>query len=185
MGANIIAESDSKSGIFNPAGIHPQSVLQHKKAKGVLSGYKKTKREITNSELLELECDILIPAALENQITQSNAENIKAKIIGEGANGPTTPKADRILAEKGVFLVPDILANAGGVTASYFEWIQNLTREHLTLTEVNQKLQRIMRKAFSDVYRLMTEKETSMRTAALLLGVGRNAEAIKLLGLWP
>ncbi len=184
-GAKIIGVSDSKSGIFDPTGLNPQQLLQHKKVEGSVSGFKRAKREITNTELLELDCDILIPAALENQITQSNAENIKAKIIGEGANGPTTPKADEILAEKGVFLIPDILANAGGVTASYFEWIQNLIREQLTLPEVNQKLQRIMTKAFADVYNLMTEKETSMRTAALLLGVGRNAEAMRLLGLWP
>ena len=184
-GAKIIAVSDSKSGIFNPEGLHPQKVLKHKKTEGSVSGFERAKREITNAELLELECDILIPAALENQITQANADNIKAKIIGEGANGPTTPKADEILNEKGVFLVPDILANAGGVTASYFEWVQNLTREHLTLPEVNRKLEKMMIRAFSDVYNLMEKKETSMRTAALLLGVGRNAESIRMLGLWP
>ena len=165
--------------------MHPQKVLRHKKTEGSVSGFERAKREITNAELLELECDILIPAALENQITQANADNIKAKIIGEGANGPTTPKADEILNEKGVFLVPDILANAGGVTASYFEWVQNLTREHLTLPEVNRKLEKMMIRAFSDVYNLMEKKETSMRTAALLLGVGRNAESIRMLGLWP
>ena len=105
--------------------------------------------------------------------------------MGEAANGPTTPKADEILREKKVFLIPDILANAGGVTASYFEWVQNLTREHWSLEEVNQKLESILVKAFDDVYKTMSKEETNMRTAALLLGVGRVAEAIKTLGLWP
>jgi glutamate dehydrogenase/leucine dehydrogenase len=165
--------------------LNPYKVFEHKEKTGSVLGFKKSKNEITNAELLEVDCDILIPAALESQITKENAGRIKAKIIGEGANGPTTTKADEILSERRVFLIPDILANAGGVTASYFEWVQNLTREHWTLEEVNQKLENIMVKAFNDVYSTMNKKETNMRTAALLLGVGRVSEAIEMLGLWP
>jgi len=185
MGAKIIAVSDSKGGIYNPQGLNPYKVFEHKEKTGSVLEFKKTKKSITNAELLEQKCDILIPAALENQITEANAGKIKAKIVGEAANGPTTPKADRVLQEKKVFLIPDILANAGGVTASYFEWVQNLTREHWTLEEVNHKLENIMIRAFNDVYKTMSKKETNMRIAALLLGVGRVAEAIKTLGLWP
>jgi glutamate dehydrogenase/leucine dehydrogenase len=185
MGAKIVAVSDSGGGVYNPAGLNPHEVFEHKKRKGSVLGLKKAKTEVTNDEILELECDILIPAALENQITRANAGKIKAKIIGEGANGPTTPRADRILDENDVFLIPDILANAGGVTASYFEWVQNLTREHWTLEEVNRKLENKMVRAFDEVYATMKKEETTMRTAALILGVGRVAEAIKTLGLWP
>lgn len=185
LGANIVAVSDSKGGIYNPQGLNPYTVFEHKEKTGSVLGFEKAKKEITNAELLELKCDILIPAALENQITKANAGKIKARIVGEAANGPTTPKADKILREKKVFLIPDILANAGGVTVSYFEWVQNLTREHWTLEDVNQKLENIMVKAFNDVHKTMSKEETDMRIAALLLGVGRVAEAIMTLGLWP
>ncbi len=184
-GVKIVAVSDSRGGIYNSQGLNPYRVLEHKEKTGTVLGFKKAKQEVTNKELLEVKCDILIPAALENQITKANAGRIKAKIVGEGANGPTTPKADEILREKKVFLIPDILANAGGVTASYFEWVQNLTREHWALEEVNRKLENIMVKAFDDVYKTMSKEETNMRTAALLLGVGRVADALKTLGLWP
>ncbi len=185
MRAKIVAVSDSRGGIYNPQGLNPYKVFKHKEKTGSVLGFKKAKSEVTNAELLELKCDILIPAALENQITKANAGKIKARIICEAANGPTTPRADEILREKKIFLIPDILANAGGVTASYFEWVQNLTREHWTLKEVNRKLENIMVKAFDDVYKTVDKEETTMRTAALLLGVGRVAEAIKALGLWP
>ena len=135
--------------------------------------------------MLETKCDILIPAALENQIVKTNADKIKAKIVSEGANGPTTPEADKALFEKGVVLIPDILANAGGVTTSYYEWVQNLEREHWPVEEVNQKLEAKMIKAFNDVYKSAKKEKCEMRTAALMLGVGRVAEAIKTLGLWP
>jgi len=184
-GAKIIAVSDSKGGIYNPQGLNPYKIFEHKEKTGSVLGFQKAKKQITNAELLELKCDILIPAALENQITKANAGKIKARIVGEAANGPTTPRADKILREKKVFLIPDILANAGGVTTSYFEWVQNLTREHWTLEQVNSKLENMMMKAFGDVYKIMEKEETDMRTAALLLGVGRVAEAIKTLGLWP
>ncbi len=185
LGAKIVAVSDSQGGIHISQGLNPYEIFEHKEKTGSVLGYKKAQREVTNAELLELECDILIPAALENQLTKANAGKIKAKIISEAANGPTTPRADEILREKKVFLIPDILANAGGVTVSYFEWVQNLTREHWTLEKVNQKLEKIIVKAFNDVYNTMNKEETNMRTAALILGIGRVAEAIKTLGLWP
>ncbi len=184
MGCKVVAVSDSKGGIYNPKGINPVVVFEHKKKKGSVVGFGGSE-SITNEDLLELECDILVPAALENQITEKNAGDVKAKMLAEAANGPTTPKADEILHEKGVFIIPDILANAGGVTASYFEWVQNLTREHWTVEEVNSKLEVKMVRAFKDVFELSEKEETHMRGAALMLGVGRVGEAIKTLGLWP
>lgn len=183
-GCKIIAVSDSKGGIYCKKGLNPYEVYEHKKKNGSVVTYKGCEN-ITNEELLELECDILIPAALENQITEANAVNIKAKIVAEGANGPTTTEADRILYEKGVFSVPDILANAGGVTVSYYEWVQNLDREHWSLEEVNRKLENKMVKSFNDVYKVAKKEESDMRTAALMLGIGRVGETIKTLGIWP
>jgi glutamate dehydrogenase/leucine dehydrogenase len=184
IGCKIIAVSDSKGGIYNPEELDPIKVREHKSKTGSVVGYPDSKI-ITNEKLLELECDILVPAALENQITKANADKIKAKIVAEGANGPTTPEADKVLHEKGIFLVPDILANSAGVTVSYFEWVQNLTREHWTLEQVNRKLEDKIVKAFKDVYKVAKKEESDMRTAALILGVGRVSEAIKTLGLWP
>jgi len=184
LGCKIVAVSDSVGGIYCPEGLNPRKIYGYKSKTGSVINYPKCKN-ISNEELLETKCDILIPAALENQITKEYAGKIKTKIIVEGANGPTTPEADKILREKGIFLVPDILANAGGVTASYFEWVQSLRREHWTLEEVNKKLENIMVKAFNDVYNLMEKEKESMRTAALMLGVGGVSDAIKTLGLWP
>jgi len=184
MGCKIIAVSDSSGGIYRSDGINPYGVRVHKSKTGSVVNYK-TCTNITNAELLQTECDILIPAALENQIRKDNADKIRAKIVAEGANGPTTPEADNALYERGVCLIPDILANSGGVTVSYFEWVQNLTREHWTLEEVNRKLEDKMVKAFDDVYKLSKKEESDMRTAALMLGVGRVAHALKTLGLWP
>jgi glutamate dehydrogenase/leucine dehydrogenase len=183
-GCKIVAVSDSKGGIYNPNGINPLSVFEHKRKTGSVIGYTGSK-QITNEELIELNCDILVPAALENQITRKNAPNVKAQILAEAANGPTTPEADRILHEKEVFIIPDILANSGGVTSSYFEWVQNLTRERWTEEKVNEKLETMMVKAFNNVYSLSKKQEIHMRLAALMLGVGRVAEAIKTLGIWP
>ena len=184
LGCKIVAVSDSKGAIYNSKGLDPTKVMEYKNITGSVIGYKGSK-DLTNEELIEIECDILIPAALESQITKTNASNIKAKIVAEGANGPTTPEADKILHERGIILIPDILANAGGVTTSYFEWVQNLTREHWTVEDVNRKLENKMVKAFNDVYKVTQKEKCDMRTAALMLGVGRVAEAVKTLGLWP
>lgn len=183
-GYTVVAVSDSKGGIYNPGGIDPKKVFEYKSKTGSVIGYSNSK-QVTNEELLELPCNILVPAALENQITRENAANIKAKIVAEAANGPITPEADKILNEKDIFVIPDILDNAGGVTSSYFEWVQNLTRERWTQEEANNKLERIMVKAFDEVYEISKKRQNDMRTAALILGVGRVAEAIQTLGLWP
>ena len=183
-GAKVIGVSDSKGGIMSQEGLNPYKVYEHKAKTGSVINFPGVKT-ITNEELLELECDVLIPAAIENTITKENAGNIKARIIVEGANGPTTPQADKILMEKGVKIVPDILANTGGVTVSYFEWVQNLHREHWTREEVLRKLETMMVRAFYNVKNLAEKNEVTMREAALMLGVGRVAEALKTLGLWP
>jgi glutamate dehydrogenase/leucine dehydrogenase len=184
LGCKVVAVSDSSGGIYCPNGITPDAVYAHKKKTGSVINMKDCST-ISNDELLQTKCDILIPAALQNQITKANADKVKAKIVAEGANGPTTPEADKTLYEKGTYLIPDILANSGGVTVSYFEWVQNLTREHWTLKEVNGKLEKKITKSFYDVQKLAKEEESDMRTAALMLGVGRIASAIATLGLWP
>jgi glutamate dehydrogenase (NAD(P)+) len=183
-GCKIVAVSDSSGGIYCPDGIIPSEVYAHKKKTGSVINYKNC-TNITNEELLQTKCDVLVPAALQNQITKDNVDKIRAKIVAEGANGPTTPEADKVLYEKGTCLIPDILANSGGVTVSYFEWVQNLTREHWTLEEVNKKLENKITKSFYDVQKLSRKEESDMRTAALMLGVGRVAHAITTLGLWP
>jgi len=180
----VIAVSDSKGGIYNVKGVDPLKVFKHKNKTGSVIGYTNTK-QVTNEELLELRCDILVPAALENQITKENANKIKAKIVAEAANEPITPEADEVLNEKNVFVIPDILDNSGGVTSSYFEWVQNLTRERWNEREADRKLEKMIVRAFDDVYDISKRRETDMRTAALILGVGRVADAIKTLGLWP
>lgn len=184
MGCKIVALSDSRGAIFSPKGINPLAALRYKEKTGSVVGLAGCE-ELTNEELLELECDILLPAALENVITRNNASRIKARIIVEGANGPTTPEADKILYDNKVFLVPDILANAGGVTVSYFEWVQNLNRDHWPLSEVKRKLEEKMTEAFRSVYETSVKNNVDMRAAALMVGVGRVAEAIKTLGIWP
>ncbi len=141
--------------------------------------------EITNEQLLEMECEILIPAAMENQITASNASELKCRMIVEGANGPTTPEADSILADKGIYLVPDILANAGGVVVSYFEWVQNLQELLWTEAEISERLKRILTRAFQEVLAISRKRRVDLRTAALMLGIGRVAEAVKLRGIFP
>jgi len=183
-GCKIVALSDSKGGIYNPKGMDPAKVFEHKGKTGSVLKCGGCE-SVSNEELLELECDILIPAAIENQITNANAGNVKARLVAEAANGPTTPDGGKILNEKGIFVIPDILANAGGVTVSYFEWVQNLHREHWTKEEVNLKLRDKMISAYRDVDAMSKKYEIDMRTAALMLAVGRVADAIKSLGLWP
>ncbi|MGI0079547.1 MAG: Glu/Leu/Phe/Val family dehydrogenase, partial [Nitrososphaerales archaeon] len=184
LGVKIVAVSDSKGGIKSNQGLDPREVQKHKEEAGSVVGLEGT-REISNEELLELDVDILIPAALENSITGKNASRIKAKIVSEAANGPTTPEADKILEKNKVFLVPDILANAGGVTVSYFEWVQNLNRMHWTEDDVNEKLEQKMVSAFKNTFDSAKKYDASMRDGALALAVGRVSDAIKTLGLWP
>jgi glutamate dehydrogenase (NAD(P)+) len=182
-GAKVVAVSDSRGGAHSTRGLDPKVVQAHKKESGSVVGLPGADR-VSNNELLELKVDILIPAALENQITEVNAPRIKPRIIAEAANGPTTPDADPILHENGVFLIPDILANAGGVTVSYFEWVQDLANYFWTEEEVNQKLETIMRRSFQDVAAIAEKQHTHNRTAAYMLGVGRVAEATRLRGLY-
>ncbi len=176
----IIAVSDSKGGIHAENGLDIFKVIKHKKDKGTVVGAEG--KEVTNKEILELECDVLVPAALENQITDKNADKIKAKIILELANGPTTPEADKILASKGVIVLPDILANAGGVTVSYFEWVQNNMGYYWDEEEVLNKLDRIMIKAFEDVDKVVEDRKFTYRDAAYVLAMQRIIDAEKLRG---
>ncbi|MGH2467584.1 MAG: Glu/Leu/Phe/Val family dehydrogenase, partial [Candidatus Limnocylindrales bacterium] len=172
VGAKIVAVSDSGSGLHAPDGLDVEAVVAWKHAHGALAGYEGG-RAISNAELLEVDCDILIPAALEGQITAANADRVKARLVAEAANGPTTPEADRRLHERGIFLIPDVLCNAGGVTVSYFEWVQDLNRDHWSEEVVNAKLGEIMHRAFDETYELARSNETDMRTGAYLLGVDR------------
>jgi glutamate dehydrogenase (NAD(P)+) len=185
-GARVIAISDSKGAVYNKKGLNISKVLEcKKKYYCVITPEAKAGEEITNEELLELDCDILVPSALESQITDKNGPKIKAKIIAEGANGPTTPEADKILHDKGVFVVPDILANAGGVTVSYFEWVQNLQELLWSEEEISERLTRILKRSFAEVLNISKKNKVDMRTAALMLGIGRVAEATKLRGIYP
>lgn len=181
MGARIMAVSDSKGGILNEKGLDPNAVLQYKQKTGSVVGFPGTKA-ITNEDLLEEQCDILVPAALENVITSKNASRIKAKIVAEAANGPTTPEADEVLFKNKVFDIPDFLCNAGGVTVSYFEWVQNIYGLYWPVEEVHDRLDKIMTKAFNDVYDMHVKQNVNMRMAAYILSVQRVAEAMKLRG---
>ncbi len=189
-GYTVIGLSDSQDAILAPQGFDPDSVIKMKKEKGQLHGYYCTgavcseikHQHLSNNKLLESKCDILIPAALENQITDKNAGRIKAKVILEVANGPTTPEADVKLKKKGIVVVPDVLVNAGGVGVSYFEWLQNLRREPWTEKEVFSRLQIMMDKAFNDIWQLAKEKDVDLRTAAFILAVSRVTEAMRVRG---
>jgi len=184
-GFKIVALSDSKGGIYSPDGINPEQAMICKLEKGSVSECCQASpncKKITNEELLELNVDILIPSALENQITKENADKIKAKLILEMANGPTTPEADEILERKKISVIPDILANAGGVTVSYFEWVQNRQGYYWTEEDVNEKLGLIIKKAYYDVIRTAKKENCSLRTAAYILSVSRVANALKLRG---
>lgn len=181
FGSKIVAISDSKGGIYNENGLDWEAVSEHKKKTKSVAGFRGTK-QMSNEELLELKVDVLIPSALENQITQKNADKIKAKIILELANGPTTPEADKILHKNKVFVIPDFLANAGGVTVSYFEWVQNTYGYYWEEQEVHEKLEKKMVKAFKDVIEMAEKYKVDNRTAAYMVSVNRVAEAMKLRG---
>ncbi len=182
--STVVAVSDSTGGIHDPSGLDIAKVIAWKGEHGTVQGFPGA-TDITNAEVLEVDCDVLIPAALENQITSRNAGNIKARLVAEAANGPTTPDADEILFRNGVFLIPDILCNAGGVTVSYFEWVQDLNRDHWSETVVNAKLKEIMVKAFGETLAVAVRDSVNMRTAAYLLAVKRVADAMELRGLYP
>jgi glutamate dehydrogenase (NAD(P)+) len=184
-GATVIGVSDARGGIYNPNGL-PIRELVHRYS-GREGGIREFKdaEHVTNDELLELDCDVLIPAAIAAQITGDNADKIKAKLIVEGANGPTTPQADHVLSDKGVLVVPDVLANAGGVIVSYFEWVQDLQNFFWEENEVNNKLTRIMRHSYAGVEAAMKQHKTDMRTAAYIIGVKRVAEATITRGIYP
>jgi len=184
FGSKVIAVSDVKGGILNDKGLDVSKVFEYSQKTGSVVNYPESDN-ITNAELLILPCDVLIPAALEGQITRQNAGSVKAKVIVEGANGPTSPFADEILDDKGIFVIPDILANAGGVTVSYFEWVQNVQRLFWNEDDVNQRLDQIMTKAFHEVYDLSVKEKVNMRTAAYMIALGRVAEAKRLRGIFP
>ncbi len=183
-GARIIAASDSTGGIYNAKGFDPMEALRWKHDTGSVVGYDGCDT-VTNAELLEIPCDILIPAALEKQITQYNAPRIHCKIIGEAANGPTEPEADAIFHENGTCVIPDILANAGGVTVSYFEWVQDLQYFFWSEEEINHKLEKVMNRAFDEVFTIAERHKVNNRIAAYILAVDRVARATMLRGIYP
>ena len=180
----VIAVSDVDGGAYDPKGIDMEAMILHTEAGGKVSGFPGVK-PVSNMELLEIPCDILVPAATAGQITKENASRIRCRILAEGANGPTTLEADEILQGKGVFIIPDILGNAGGVTASYFEWVQDTQKFFWDLPEIQRQLSRIMLRAFDEVLALSKEKGVSHRMAALMIGIFRVAEAMRFRGLYP
>ena len=184
LGANVLAVSDTTGGVYNAKGIDPNKVDAYKRETGSVVGFPGAEK-VTNTELLELDCDILIPAAIENQIGAHNAPNIKAKIVAEAANGPTSPEADRIFFDRGVFLIPDILCNAGGVTVSYFEWVQDLQNLFWREATINARLKEVMVKSFNDVLEMSKKHKVDMRTAAYMVAVHRVAEATLTRGISP
>jgi len=181
FGCKVVAVSDSKGGIFNPKGLAYKDVLHHKEKTGSVVGMPGTE-SVSNADILELDVDVLMPAALENQITKDNASRIKAKIVAEAANGPTTPEADAILFQRGVFVIPDFLCNAGGVTVSYFEWVQNQRGMPWELEDVHRRLDRKMTRAFGEVLAQSRQHKVDMRTGAYCVAVARVAEATRARG---
>jgi len=184
QGCRVVALSDISGGCYNPAGLDPRAVLQHSRQGRGIQRFPGA-QAVSNAELLELPCDILIPAAIEGQITADNAARVKAGIVVEGANGPTTPEADAILADRSVLVVPDILANAGGVTVSYFEWVQDLQAYFWSEAEINEHLERIMVSTFDRVAHLADARRMTLRTAALIVAVQRVADALLTRGIYP
>ncbi len=184
LGCKVVGISDIRGGVYNPHGIDIHQALHYSKEHGNLAGLPNTEA-VSNWELLTLPCDILVPAALENQLTRHNATHVKARLIIEAANGPTTPEADVILNDRGVTIVPDILANAGGVTVSYFEWVQDLQRFFWAEHEINNRLESIMTRAYRAICEKALQQETNLRMGAYLLAVTRVAEATEIRGVYP
>lgn len=182
LDCKIVAVVDSSGGAYNLDGMDSKALLAHKDKTGSVKGFKGAKN-ISNEDILSLKVDILVPAALENQITKENAKNIKAKIVAEAANGPTTPEADEILFKKGITVIPDILANAGGVTVSYFEWVQNLQNYYWSEEEVNKKLENVMVESFDAVHKMAKEHKTDLRNGAYMVAINRIATAIRDRGM--
>ena len=183
-GCRVIAISDSKGGVYNPEGLNLEGVFAHKKETGSVIGSRNTEK-VTNAELLELKCDILVVAALERALVRDNAPSARARIIVEGANGPTTPEANKILLDNGIFVVPDILANAGGVIVSYLEWVQGMQSFYWDETEVNKYLGGLMTNAFNKVLHISEDEKVDMRTAAYMVALRRLATAMMTRGIFP
>jgi glutamate dehydrogenase (NAD(P)+) len=183
-GCRIVAVSDTQGGIYDADGIDPDHVLRHKQEHGTVMGYRNAK-SVSVSDLLELPCDILIPAATEDQLNGDNAPRIQARLIAEAANGPTTPEADHNFFERGVHVIPDILANAAGVTVSYFEWVQDLQCFFWTSSEIAERLSHVMTRAYREVSSLAQSERCDMRLAAYMLAIQRVADATALRGLYP
>ncbi len=184
VGPKVVAVSDSHGGIYNPNGLDIQAVSEHKHLTSSVLGFPDAEN-VTNEELLELDCEILVPAALEGQLTAENAPRVQARLIAEVANGPTTPEADRIFEDRGVIVLPDIYANAGGVTVSYFEWVQGLQSFTWTEEEVNARLRRIMAQSFAAVHATAERYGASLRTAAMARAIERVAEFTRIRGVYP
>ncbi len=183
-GARIIAVSDGGGGVYNPSGLACRELLRYARQHGTVSGYPQAE-PISNAELLQLECEVLMPCALENQITAANAGAVRAQIVAEGANGPLTPEADEMLISRGVSIIPDVLCNAGGVSVSYFEWVQGLQSFFWTEDEINERLRQIMVRGFQQVSRLAREKRIDSRTASQVLAIERVAAAMTQRGIYP
>ncbi|MBI2914350.1 MAG: Glu/Leu/Phe/Val dehydrogenase [Firmicutes bacterium] len=184
LGARVIGVSDSLGGVWNPGGLDPGAVLDHKQRTGSVVGYPEGD-QVTNKELITLDCDILVPAALENQLTLETAPHVKARIIAEGANGPTTPEADAILKERGALVIPDILANAGGVTVSYFEWVQGLQEFFWSEEQVAGELKKRMSSSFAEVWEVASTRDVDLRTAAYIIALTKVADALRIRGIYP
>ncbi len=184
QGATIVAVSDSKGGIYKADGLNPHAVEKYKAEHGSVVGFPGAKA-VSNEEILETNADILIPAALENQLTAENADKVQAKVVAEAANGPTLPEADEVFFQKKVTVLPDILANAGGVTVSYFEWAQDIQGFFWSLQEVNERLEKVMVRSYADVHKVAVERNVHNRTAAYVLAIQRVADAMKIRGFHP
>jgi glutamate dehydrogenase (NAD(P)+) len=184
MGAVIVAASDSRGGVYHDRGLDPQALVEHKRATGTVAGFPGA-RPLTAQEVLEVPCDVLVPAALEGQITRENAARVAARVVVEGANGPTTPEADDLLRARGVLVVPDVVANAGGVVVSYFEWVQDLQAFFWSEEEVRERLERLLVRSVREVWRVSQERRVDLRTAALVRAIERVAEAVHTRGIYP